>query len=85
MDSLFECSVFHSDSLKHKVTVGMDTLNLKQAVCCSEVGQIDGMENCKQKHHPNELNHHRSFVPNNTSFVGLTGIWIFHLYLLSSF
>lgn len=39
--SLFEYSVFRSDSLKHKVTVGMDTLSIKQAVCCSEVGHID--------------------------------------------
>lgn len=35
-----------------------------------------GWQNCKQEHHPNELNHRRSFVPSNTSFVGLTGIWI---------
>lgn len=78
MVSLFECSVFHSDSLKHKVTVGKDTLNIKKAVCCSEVGQIDGTAtpNCKQEHYPNDFNHRRSFVPNNTSFVGLTGIWI---------
>lgn len=37
-----------SDSLKHKVTVGKDTLNLKKAVCCSEVGQIDKMAKCKR-------------------------------------
>lgn len=55
--------------LKHKVTVGKDTLNIKQAVCCSEVGQVDGKP---------EINSIivRAFVPNNTSSVGLTGIWI---------
>lgn len=59
--------------LKHKVTVGKDTLNIKQAVCCSEVGQVDGMANRKP-----EINSIivRAFVPNNTSSVGLTGIWI---------
>lgn len=41
MVSLFERSVFHSDSLKQKVTVGKDTLNIKRAVCCSEVGDIE--------------------------------------------
>lgn len=56
--------------------MGKDTLNIKKAVCCSEVGQIDGMANCKQDHHPDKLNRRQSFVPNNTSFVGLTGIWI---------
>lgn len=39
--SLFERSVFRSDSLKQKVTVGKDTLNIKRAVCCSEVGDIE--------------------------------------------
>lgn len=29
--------------LKHKVTVGKDTLNIKKAVCCSEVGPVGGM------------------------------------------
>lgn len=76
MVSLFECSVFHSDSLKHKATVGKDTLNIKQAVCCSEVGQVDVIANSKQDRHLDELSHRRSFVPNNVSFVGLTGIWI---------
>lgn len=52
-------------------------ISIKKAVCCSEVGQIGGMAKTVSKdHHPNELNHRRSFVPNNTSFVGLTGIWI---------
>lgn len=41
---LFECSVFHSDSLKHKVTVEKDTLNIKKAVFCSEVGQSMGWQ-----------------------------------------
>lgn len=41
MVSLFERSVFRSDSLKQKVTVGKDTLNIKRAVCCSEVGDIE--------------------------------------------
>lgn len=31
-------NVLVSDSLQHKVTVGKDMLNIKQAVCCSEVG-----------------------------------------------
>ena len=35
-----------------------------------------GWQNCKQEHHPNELNHRRRFVANNTPFVVLTGIWI---------
>lgn len=76
MVSLVECSVFRSDSLIHKVTVGKDTLSIKKAVCCSEVGQIDGLANCKREHHPNEFSHRQSFVQNNTSFVGLTGIRI---------
>lgn len=59
--------------LKHKVTVGKDTLNIKQAVCCSEVGQVDGM--AKRKPEINSIIV-RAFVPNNTSSVGLTGIWI---------
>lgn len=61
----FESSVFHSDSLKHKVTVGKvgkDTLNINQAVCCSEVGQIDPVTDCNQDY-PNELNHRQSSVP----------------------
>lgn len=44
MAGLFECSVFRSDSLKHKVTVEKDTLNIKKAVCCSEVGQSMGWQ-----------------------------------------
>lgn len=50
-----ECSVFHFDSLKHKATVGKDTLNIKKAACCSEVGQVDGMANCKQDRYSDEL------------------------------
>lgn len=53
-----------------------DTVDIKKAVCCSEVGQIDGMANCKQEYPPNELSHRQSFVSSNTSSVGLTGIWI---------
>lgn len=74
--SLFERSVFRSDSLKQKVTVGKDTLNIKKAVCCSEVGDVETMANCAQGHHPNEIITVQAFVPNNTSFVGLTGISI---------
>lgn len=74
MASLFERSVFRSDSLKQKVTVGMDTLNIKKAVCCSEVGDVETTANCAQGNHPNEIVSVRAFVPNNTSFVGLTGI-----------
>ena len=33
-----ECCLFHFHSLKHKVTVEKDTLNI--TVCCSEVGQM---------------------------------------------
>lgn len=41
--------------LKHKVTVGKDTQNIKKAVCCSEVGQIAEAANCKPGHHANEF------------------------------
>jgi len=54
LNRLFECSVLVL-TLKHKVTVGKDTLNIKQAVCCSEVGPISGMANCKQEHRPNSI------------------------------
>lgn len=74
--SLFERSVFRSDSLKQKVTVGKDTLNIKKAVCCSEVGDVETTANCAQGHHPNEMITVQAFVPNNTSSVGLTGISI---------
>lgn len=57
--SLFECSLFHSDSLKHKVTVEKDTVNIKQAVCCSEVGQIGESVNRSLT----ASNHRPSFVP----------------------
>lgn len=74
MASLFERSVFRSDSLKQKVTVGKDTLNIKQAVCCSEVGDVETTANCAQGRHPNEIVTVQASVPNNTSSVGLTGI-----------
>lgn len=72
--SLFERSVFRSDSLKQKVTVGKDTLNIKKAVCCSEVGDVETTANCAQGHRPDEIVTVQAFVPNNTSSVGLTGI-----------
>lgn len=74
MVSLFECSVFRSDSLKQKETVGKDTLNIKRAVCCSEVGDIE--KTVRRGHHPNEIVTVKAFVPSNTSSVGLTGISI---------
>lgn len=91
MASLFERSVFRSDSLKQKVTVGTDTLNLKRAVCCSEVGDLETTEkkkrkNCAQGHHPNKSCRCPSFLspPNNTSSVGLTGASII-VFLSSGF
>lgn len=76
MASLFERSVFRSDSLKQKATVGKDTLNIKQAVCCSEVGDVEtNGKLCTGVAIPNENCHCPSFLsPNNTSSVGLTGI-----------
>lgn len=75
MARLFESCVFRSDSLKQKATVEqMDTLNIKRAVCCSEVGDIETTANRAQGRHPNEIVTVRAFVPNNMSSVGLTGI-----------
>lgn len=47
---VFFCCFFYS--LKHKVTLERDTLNVKRGVCCSEVGQTTGWKTnwCKQGH-----------------------------------
>lgn len=69
--NLFECSLFHS--LKHKVTVEKDTVNIKQAVCCSEVGQIDASVK-RRLYPPNGLKSSSELCANNASSVILTGL-----------